>query len=339
MPKAEVAAPAVHVDQWKHWSMREGMQRTRRTCPQGCAVVVDGDELYYQEMSNGREFALQPLSPDAQAWFDANRDDLRGGKNWRRRRTEALTSSKQPAAPRAGAYTFSGHLYDNQMGFDPPRVNYMACFLGAVSQVSTTNNVELSIWPGLQPADASTVLQPQLIRRRPGPTNAWVMHNGINHQGTEINVGEAPIQMPQGVWGVIREYGGTTPYWMVGFFRGTRGNTGPAFGRPVPGMIPLNVLFKDPRWSVDITRFRWQAAIVSIEIPDADGTNGWNCSDITIQAVFGGLTVNSLNSATQVAWFQQPNLAAGAGVGCPFSQAVTNSTTNGQAQVSAEYSS
>ena len=85
--------------------MGEGLKKCRRTAPEGCAVVVDGEELYYQEMSSGREFALQPLEPDAQAWFDANRDDLRGGKNWQRRRAEQRAGKQQPGTFSTGPFS------------------------------------------------------------------------------------------------------------------------------------------------------------------------------------------------------------------------------------------
>ena len=121
MPKAEIAAPAVHVDQWKHWSMSEGLKRCRRTAPEGCAVVVDGDNLSLQEMRSGREFALHPRPPDAQAWFDANRDDLRGGKNWQRRRMQALARAgrQQPAAHAPGHMLTAGIFIQTSTNFRP----------------------------------------------------------------------------------------------------------------------------------------------------------------------------------------------------------------------------
>ena len=124
----------------------------------------------------------------------------------------------------------------------------MAAFLG-VSRLSSTNNVELAIWPGIQTLDNQSVLQPTLQRDHPAPTNVWNMLPKINSSGREITSGQFPIIMPQGIWGVIREYG-SQGYWEVGFFRGNRGNTGPALGNPVGRLSSrLNVLFKDPRWA------------------------------------------------------------------------------------------
>ena len=340
---SKLAAPAVQVDSWKHWSMGEGLKKCRRTAPEGCAVVVDGDELYYQEMSSGREFALQPLEPDAQAWFDANRDDLRGGKNWQRRRTEQLAGKGQPGT-QSGPFSYSGHLYDNSNGLNyqpPQRISYMAAFLG-VSRLSSTNNVELAIWPGIQPLDSSMVLQPLLQRDHPAPTNQWYMIPTINAFGRQITGGQFPIIMPQGIWGVIREYG-SQGYWEVGYFRGNRGNTGPALGNPVSGSTPLNVLFKDPRWApggsiIDITRFKWGEAVVSIEIPDADGNAfPWMCSDINIQAVWGGITVQQGSFKLPVFWQNGNNILAQNSIGCSFAQSVQSGQSNGSAQITATY--
>ena len=201
----------------------------------------------------------------------------------------------------------------------------MAAFFG-VSQVSATNTVELCIWPGIKTFDNSAVLQPMLQRNRSSDPQAWSIRNAINHRGSQIEGGpDGAIHMPQGVWGVIRH---VPPYWLVGCYRGNARNTGPAFGGPVPGQSILNVLIKnDPRWGIfpyDMTRVTFVESVVDIEIPDSDGGSGWSCSDINIQAVWGGITVHEGPNPLPVTWFPGTNVPAqpGNNIACSFVQSV-----------------
>jgi hypothetical protein len=340
--REQVAAPAVHAGDWRHWSFAEGQEKATYIVPEGCGVAVNGDEIMLQELATQRIFNPPPRSPDAQAWWDANHDDMRGGKNWKRRQDDV-------AAPRASPWSWSGGLYSWQLSLSlPQRFTYMASFLG-VSQFST-NNCPTSIWPGLQPSSNYLVMQPILQHSQGNDAQNWQVWNNIyaNTNQTQFGTTPVPFHIPQGAWGVIREYGGQGMY-MIGWFRGNRGNTGPAFGQPVKGTngatcAPLWITINNPPQGVSVSSSKdWimEEAILELEIAGGGAPTQYpyTCADLAITAVFGGITVSGSPNPMPVSWTHGFNAAIGpGGISCIVTEPpILNATTNGRTQLSATY--
>jgi hypothetical protein len=337
----DVAAPAIHGEPWRHWDAVEARINTTRIVPEGCAVIFESNMLI--EHGSGRIYDPPPLSPDAQAWLDAHRDDLQGGKNWLRRRQQ-----QRAATPQAGPWTYEGALLTcGQQYVLPQRISYMATFFG-VSQVATTNNVSLLVWPGLEPADSHFVIQPCLLRQKGADPlgQAWQMFptlngkdpNGVDHQWSS---GLFPIHMPQGVWGVVREFGGISGFFRNGFYRGNPKNTAPNFNQPLG--TPLDVYFANPPAALVGVVLSGRTAIpeqalLEIEIP-VPNDGAFTCTDINIIAVFGGITVRLGPNPLPVNWNQVLQPGAGGGVTCAASAGYANPTTNGGSQVTMAYAS
>ena len=315
----DIAAPAVHSESWKNWSLAEGRQRAMRFVPEGCGVAVCGEELKLEELSSERIFDLPPRPPDVQAWWEANRAKLQPRRS----------------APRSSApWNYGGPLYYWALGYAPPQhAIYMASFFG-VSQVSTTNNVSFSIWPGLQPSGDAVVVQPVLSRNKGEPVNQWYMLPTIDGGGNQLSSGQFPIIMPQGVWGVIRQAGGG---FLNGFYRGNGKNTGPNFNAPL--CKPLQITFRDPTdgkligVAGGMTNPLCEVEVPVVGIHQSDGA--YTCSDINITAVFGGVTLKqTAYDFLPVQWFHGTNTGAGQGVTCSISEApIQNATVNGKTQL------
>jgi hypothetical protein len=340
------AAPAIHREPWRHWDAAEALINTTRIVPEGCAVMFESSTLI--EHSTGRIYDPPPLSADAQAWLDAHRDDLRGGKNWLRRRQQ-----QRAATPQAGPWTYQGALLmSGQQYVLPQRISYMATFFG-VSQVATNSNVTMCIWPGWEPADSHFVVQPVLLHSRGTDLQAWNMVpllHGVDSNGVHYQWGSGsfPIHMPQGVWGVIREFGGTGGFFRAGFYRGNPQNKAPNFNQPAIGSdgkpcVPFDMYFNDPSAAAAGVALSGRTAIpeqaiVQIEIPyPVDGT--YTCTDINVTAVFGGLTVRLGPNPLPVNWNQVLQPGAGGGVNCTVMQGFATPTNNPGAQVTMAYAS
>jgi hypothetical protein len=341
------AAPAIHREPWRHWDAAEALINTTRIVPEGCAVIFESSTLI--EHGTGRIYDPPPLSADAQAWLDAHRDDLRGGKNWLRRRQQQRAATPQSAPP----WTYQGALLTSgQQYVLPQRISYMATFFG-ISQVATTSNVTMCIWPGWEPADSHFVVQPVLLHSKGTDLQAWNMlpllhgvdSNGVHNQWGS---GSFPIHMPQGVWGVIREFGGTGGFFRNGFYRGNPKNNAPNFNQPAIGSdgkpcVPFDMYFNDPSAAAAGVALSGRTAIpeqagLTIEIPyPNDGA--FTCTDINVTAVFGGLTVRLGPNPLPVNWNQVLQPGAGGGVNCGVLQGFANPTTNGSSQVTMQYAS
>jgi hypothetical protein len=341
----EPQSPAIHREPWRHWDAFEARQNTTRIVPEGCAVVLQANMLV--EHSTGRLYAPPPLSADAQAWLDAHRDDLRGGKNWLRRRQQQRAATPQSAPP----WTFGGHLlYAIQQYILPQRITYMASFFG-VSAVTTTCNVTLAVWPGLQPSDSHFVVQPVMIRQKNADPQGWTLQPTINGQdpvslgGADHQWSASPsaIHMPQGVWGVIREIGGAGGFYRNGFYRGTANNKIPNLNAPIGAVLDFywnNLPPNSGFGNVILTgkTAYLEQALVELEIPSpADGS--YSCTDLNLTAVFGGLTVKEGPNPLPVNWNQVLQPGAAGGITCAASSGFGDPTTNGKSQVTMAYAS
>ena len=332
---SDIAAPAVHVDKWKRWDFLERCRNTVRSPPAGCgAALVDG-QLYYEELSTGRLYRAPDLSLDGRAWVEADAQ------------AQLARRSNKPDPRNAGPFGYAGSIYSWGQNYVPTvHLTYMATFLG-VSQMSTTAAAVTSIWPGFQPPGPDGihpffVLQPVMIHVLGEPTNYWHLWDvwniyGVGQVGSTIDPSTAPLLIqPQGIWGVIREYGGP-PRWLIQFFRGNKGNIGPALGQPKS--LGLTVSFSGVASSggavkgssgVDISRSTIHHALCEMETSNT----GYFCSDISIQAVFGGVTLQSGPDRVPVNWTRGSADGLANGVSCVPSPNISAQISNGSAQLS-----
>ena len=335
----DIAAPAVHVDKWKRWDFLERCRNTVRSPAPDCGVMVNSDGVFFEELSTGKLYDLPPLSIDAQAWYNANRDDLVGGKNYIRRRQQARHQLQQQATPRTGPFNYTGWYYSWLMQyFNAQHVTYMATFFG-VSQNALTNSSTIiqSIWPGLEPNNAGCVLQPIMIHLGGvDPLHTWRLWDVINIPGVgqlsnPSDVSVAPISIqPQGIWGVIRGEPAQGRY-IIQSYRGNAGNKGPGFQRPLS--LGLPVAFQNPFFN--LTGVRLQQAYCVMELSAAGSQHPpFDCSDISIQAVFGGVTIRQgAYDFLPVNWPPGFFNGGSGGVTCAPSPSIANGINNGTTQL------
>ena len=331
-----VAAPAVHVDKWKHWSWSEGKNRIARTLPDGCGVAIIDDQMFFEDLRSGRFYELPPLPPDAREWAEANKDDLRGGKNWLRRQAEqrAMQQRKPSATPLTGPFNWAGNYYYWILTYPKSQwIAYMTAFMG-VAQLPQTLQGAMGIWVGLQPPTGSYVLQATLDHEAASPANVWLLGTEVQGPGiNDVKGSRINFIQGQGIWGVVRAYGGPG-YWLIQSFRGNAGNTGPAFGKPVGAST--QVFFSNKLYPQNT---RLTEAVCSFEVVGDGGVTNvpYLCSDISVQAVFGGVTVQHGPDLLPVNW-------AGHGVSdypgganalpCGVTPSISNPSSNGRTQLS-----
>ena len=316
---SDVAAPAVHVDKWKHWSFGEGNHRARIKLPENCAIDWDGDSLRMQDMATERVYDLPKLPPDEAAWFAENWQTVQRAKFGRR----------EQANPRSGlAPTGPFFVANCSMAGGPTTVTYFASFFG-VGALQQTFNGFLEIWPGLQSpnnppgvAGGDFLLQP-VLEFAPSPTPTWSLFNtwyaGPYFQGTvpqpAITGGSCVASPGVGYWGAIWH---SNVRWYTGCFRGNARNAAPNFQSPL--MTTLVFIDRTLR-----TFGMMNQPYVAVE----NGGGMTDCSNFSVQAVFGGL---QLKEATQfihpVLWQQGSNSST-----CTVAFTCPNLTRNPQAQV------
>ena len=340
MVKAEIAAPAVHVDKWKRWDAGDARQHRRYILEEGCGAAVRDDRLFIEELKTGKLYDVPPLSPDAQAWVDANKDDLRGGKNWlRRRRLAQQMPGKAVLTPRSPApWTAAGSIYAWVLQYtkQSQHINEMACFFG-VPLPPQTNSVSISVWPGLEPSDGSLVMQNVLERPKGFALNRWFIHDECSHGAGQASLQSVPVEFdqPQGLWGSVRLFGARGEWWIQSY-RGNPRNTGPGYARPISAGMP--VLVSDPNFQFPQGRMKW--TVCEFEVPAvgpglSDGS--YTCTDLGIQAVFGGLTVMQTPYDFLPVNWNGTGFWEGIGLGitcAPTSgTSISNATSNGQTQL------
>jgi hypothetical protein len=329
-----IAAPAVHVDKWKHWSFAEGRQNCVRFLPEGCMLTLENGNTQYRERSTGRIFNLTPFTPDQAAWRQANWDKLEALSASKRRRAadkqrvvqgKCSIDRNSPDLQLVGNQGGDRYLAStfNNLGF-----SYLQAFWG-ISNLQETPNGQFSTWPGLTTGSGVGghfwLLQP-VIRHDPGgtsekppgwtPINSYYIYDeaydGINHMDYQsLNL---PIIEGIGFWGIARWYPGRE--WLVQCFRGNKGNTGPAFGRPFTAGLPLY----DPTGRT-FGPFTLAQCAIELQTPEPA------CSDISATAVFGGVeAVHSGRNQGAVDWVGSWN-GAGPPV-CNCGSSIPNPTAN-----------
>ena len=281
-----VAAPAVHVDKWKHWSFDEGRQNCVRMLPQGCMLTLENGHTQYREQGTGRTFEVAPYTPDEKAWREANWDKLKARGVARRQRAIGRNNPDLQNVGNQGGDRYLASTF-NKNGF-----HLLETFWG-ISSLQQTPNGSFSCWPGLTTGSGTGghfwLFQP-VISHLPGgttetppgwtPVNSYYIAdeafdgtNFVDHQTQNY-----PIIEGIGYWGVIRWYAGSQ--WMIRCYSGNRGNLGPAYGRPKTDGLPLY----DP---TGFTFGPFTLAECAFELRSPEPA----CSDISATAVFGGVRV------------------------------------------------
>lgn len=248
-------------------------------------TVANGD-LQYQELSSKRLYKVPPLSPDAQAFWDVR---------------EASRRARPPEAPatQSGPYTYSGYL----IWMEVQRVlgyTWFTSFFGVSQLAPLAQHTDLAVWIGLQNVDDSPnygqlVMQPVLEYEATVSTARYTCHDVLNssaqgqiESGGDAHGGPPPVvTQPAGVWAAIR-YFGCTKSWMIRFYEGTP-STGVRWARPRTKGLPL----ADPTGKTFGVMERADC-VIEIPVPGGSGQGNntvppWNCGDIGITAVFGGL--------------------------------------------------
>ena len=309
--KSDVAAPAVHVDQWKRWSFGEGNHRARIKLPENCAIDWDGDSLRMQDMATERVYDLPKLPPDEAAWF---------AENWQAVQ-RAKFGHRGKADPRSGQAPFGPFFVANCiMALAPTTVTYFASFFG-VGALQQTFNGFLDIWPGLQNAANNFLLQPILeFSPIPSPTwslvNAWYAGPTFPFAVTPAIVGgSCPASPGVGYWGAIWH---SNVRWYTGCFRGNPHNAAPNFQSPLNPRLEF----------ID----RTLTTFGSMNQPTVAVENGGgitDCSNFSVQAVFGGLQMKQATEWIHPVLWQRGNNGSTCTVGftCP------NQARNPNAQV------
>jgi hypothetical protein len=324
MSKQPIEAPAVHTDQWKHWSYHEGREKVRRIVPEGCGLTSKNGYIQYRELKTGRIYDEPPLPPDAQAWFQENQELLKPAAILRRQQAaeQGLPSQQAGSITIHGwidyAFTLAGTAH-------PAGWSFMQAYFGISSLPVTPGNIgaRTDYWIGLYQFGPAlpALLQPVMFRNTGDPPSQWYIQNTIIDQFGNLRSDTAvSCPQPRGVWAVVR-YFGCTKAWVVNFYSGSP-TSGPKMGRPLCGGMTHG--------DVPETFYgAFNGAVCVFEIEVAP--QPYSCLDMITTGVFGGLKCLSGAKALPVNW---QNAGVISGYPCFPAMSISNGTVNnGTAQV------